>query len=78
MRIDSAPALPGDVLTAAHPLFTSGAVTYALSPERSVARRLVDGGTAPGPLRAQVAAARAAIGPQPEVTRGNEIGLRVS
>ena len=71
-------ALPGDVLTAAHPLFTSGAVTDALSPERSVARRLVDGGTAPGPLRAQVAAARAAIGPQPEVTRGNEIGLRVS
>ena len=71
-------SLPADVMAAAHVLFTPSAVRDALSPQRSVARRAVEGGTAPGSVRAQFIAARTALALQPEVTRGNEISLRVS
>jgi argininosuccinate lyase len=70
--------LPADVMAAAHALFTPSVVADALSAERSVARRAVEGGTAPGAVRAQFVAARAALALHPEVTRGNAIGLRVS
>ena len=69
-------ALPLDSLAAAHPLFNAKSVTRALAPEQSVARRAVEGGTALESVRAQIAAARASLTPQPEVRRGNELVLQ--
>ena len=68
--------LPPVVLAAAHPMFTVRSVSAALAPERSVARRAVEGGTAPESVRAQIALARLALAPLPEVRRGNELMLQ--
>ena len=76
-RLDMA-ALPPDALAAAHPLFTVASVTAALSPEQSVSRRAVEGGTALDSVRTQLAAARAAMARQTEVRRGNELLLQPS
>jgi argininosuccinate lyase len=63
--------LPLDTFTAIHPGF-QGDVVDALSPERSVERRNVDGGTGPEAVRQQIEAARAALAPPRETPRGNE------
>lgn len=53
--------LPDSVFSGAHALFTKDA-REALSPERSVAHREVEGGTGPQALERQLEAARIAIG----------------
>ncbi len=63
--------LPLDMFTAAHAAFRADVVD-ALSPERSVERRNVDGGTGPDAVRRQLEAAHAALAPPRETPRGNE------
>lgn len=53
--------LPAEVLTAAHPLFTPATVAAALSPEASINRRAVEGGTGMAAVAAQLEKARAAL-----------------
>ncbi len=54
-------SLPDSVFRAAHPLFGDDA-RFALSPERSVDSRQVEGGTGPQAVRAQIESAKAALG----------------
>ena len=58
--------------TTAHPAFAAD-VFHALSPQRSVDRRNVEGGTGPAAVRTQLEAARAALAPPRETPRGNEL-----
>jgi argininosuccinate lyase len=60
-----------DTFTGVHAAFRSDVVD-ALSPERSVERRNVDGGTGPDAVRQQIEAARSALAPPRETPRGNE------
>jgi argininosuccinate lyase len=69
--------LPADVIAGAHPSFADDAPTW-LGADFSVARREVEGGTGPEAVRAQLAAARRALEPVAEVTRGNELRLDVA
>ncbi|MBI3791660.1 MAG: argininosuccinate lyase [Gemmatimonadetes bacterium] len=55
-------ALPAEVLASGHALFTTASVAAALSPDASVNRRAVAGGTAFSSVRAQLMQARDAIG----------------
>ena len=55
---------------AAHPLFGDN-VSDALSAERSVAQRDVEGGTGPSAVRAQLEAARVALLPPPAPRSSN-------
>lgn len=68
-------ALPLATFAAAHPMF-GGDVLDALSPQASVERREVDGGTGPRAVRAQLDAAIASLSQGGEVPRGNELTLR--
>ena len=61
--------------SAAHSLFGNDAMDW-LDPAQSVARRDVPGGTGPGAVRAQIAAAEAAIRPVRDTPRGNELNLQ--
>ena len=65
-------ALPDDAFMSAHGAFGTD-LRDALSPERSVARRAVEGGTAPQSVRVQLDAAKLAITPDADVPRGNEL-----
>jgi argininosuccinate lyase len=58
--------------TTAHPAFSRD-VYETLSPERSVERRNVEGGTGATAVRTQLEAARAALAPPRETPRGNEL-----
>jgi argininosuccinate lyase len=58
--------------TTAHPAFSKD-VYETLSPERSVERRNVEGGTGATAVRTQLEAARAALAPPRETPRGNEL-----
>jgi argininosuccinate lyase len=53
-------ALPFSALERAHPLFSRDALDW-LSPERSIARREIAGGTGPNAVKAQLAKARALL-----------------
>jgi argininosuccinate lyase len=68
-------ALSGESFSSASALFGDGAIEW-LDPAQSVARRSVPGGTAPEAVRAQIAAAEAAIRPVRETPRGNELSLQ--
>lgn len=57
--------LPAEVLTAAHSLFTPATVAAALSPEASINRRAVEGGTGMAAVAAQLEKARAALAASP-------------
>ncbi len=57
--------LPAEVLTAAHPLFTPATVAAALSPEASINRRAVEGGTGMAAVAAQLEKAKAALADSP-------------
>jgi argininosuccinate lyase len=70
-------ALPSSSFTSAHPLFEESSREW-LDVNRSIERRDVPGATGPNALQTQIAEARAALQPHPEVTRGNELNLRVS
>lgn len=63
-------ALPATSFAAAHQLFGSD-VADALSAERSVAQRDVEGGTGPAAVRAQLEAARVALLPPPAPRSSN-------
>jgi argininosuccinate lyase len=49
-------------------------VMEALSPERSVVQREVEGGTGPGAVRAQIEQAQAALAPPPTPRSTNAVG----
>lgn len=68
-------ALPLETFFAAHSAFGHN-VAEALSPERSVARRDVDGGTGPAAVTRQLQQARASLAPVVE-SRGNELNALV-
>jgi argininosuccinate lyase len=68
-------ALSGESFSSASALFGDDAIEW-LDPAQSVARRSVPGGTAPEAVRAQIAAAEAAIRPVRETPRGNELSLQ--
>jgi len=65
--------LPFTSFTAAHALFTEDVVD-ALSPERSVAQRDVEGGTGPAAVRAQLEQARTALLPPPTPRSNSVVG----
>ena len=65
-------ALPFSSFAAAHPRFAED-VYEALSPERSVIHREVEGGTGPDAMRAQLEAAQAALAPPPTPRSTNTI-----
>ena len=65
-------ALPFSSFAAAHPRFAED-VYEALSPERSVIHREVEGGTGPDAVRAQLEAAQAALAPPPTPRSTNTI-----
>lgn len=67
--------LPLSSFSSAHPLFGEDSMEW-LDPAQSVARRGVPGGTGPESVRAQIAAAEAAIRPVRDTPRGNELNLR--
>jgi argininosuccinate lyase len=67
--------LPASAFAAAHDRF-GGDVFEALAPERSVARRNVDGGTGPAAVSRQLQQARASLTAGVE-TRGNELASMV-
>lgn len=67
--------LPLESYSSVHPLFGNDVMEW-LDPAKSVARRGVPGGTGPDAVRAQIAAAEAAIRPQRETPRGNELDMR--
>ena len=64
-------ALPADAFTAAHPLFGADARAM-LSPDASIARREIEGGTGPNAVRAQLAHAKELLR-GPKVTPGNGV-----
>lgn len=66
--------LPQQVFAAAHPSFGSD-VHEALSPESSVERRDIDGGTGPNAVRMQIAQARASLAVASDI-HGADEGLR--
>jgi argininosuccinate lyase len=68
-------ALPISSFKSAHAFFGDDVLDW-LEPQRSVARREVPGGTGPGAVRSQLAAAREALRPSAEISRGNELILR--
>jgi len=68
-------ALPLSSFKSAHAFFGDDVLDW-LEPQRSVARREVPGGTGPGAVRSQLAAAREALRPSAEISRGNELILR--
>jgi argininosuccinate lyase len=68
-------ALPSTSFKAAHPLFNDDVLEW-LEPLRSVVRREVPGGTGPSAVRAQLRAAREALRPGVDSSRGNELVLR--
>lgn len=70
-------ALPASAYAAAHPQFGDDVMDW-LSPELSLSRRNVAGGTGPEAVSAQLSAARSAVEPQRDMTRGNELNLRES
>ena len=65
-------ALPFSSFAAAHPRFAED-VYEALSPERSVIHREVEGGTGPDAVRAHLEAAQAALAPPPTPRSTNTI-----
>ena len=65
-------ALPFSSFAAAHPRFAED-VYEALSPERSVIHREVEGGTGPDAVRAQLEAAQAALAPPPTPRSTNTV-----
>ena len=67
--------LPLSSFSSAHKLFGDDTMEW-LDPAQSVARRGVPGGTGPESVRAQIAAAKAAIRPVRDTPRGNELNLR--
>lgn len=67
--------LPSQSFAAAHTLFGDDVMEW-LDPQQSVARRGVPGGTGPDAVRAQIAAAEAAVRPIRDTPRGNELSLR--
>lgn len=69
-------ALPFSAFAAAHPLFEQDSREW-LDAAKSIERREVPGATGPDALRAQLKDARAALQSDKEVTRGNELNLRV-
>ena len=68
-------ALPASAYKEAHALFADDIGDW-LSPEQSLGRRNVPGGTGLEAVAAQIEAARGALHPEREVTRGNELSLR--
>lgn len=70
-------ALPFSSFTSASALFAEDSRDW-LEATKSVARREVPGGTGPHAVRSQLNAAREALSPPKEITRGNEMNLRVS
>jgi argininosuccinate lyase len=64
--------LPFSSFAAAHPRFTED-VFEALSAERSVLHREVEGGTGPAAVRAQIESAQAARAPPPTPRSTNAI-----
>ena len=68
-------ALPSTSFASAHAAFSED-VFEALSPDASVARREVPGGTGPNAVQAQLEAARASLRPSWDVARGNQLDLR--
>lgn len=69
--------LPFSAFTAAHKLFEKDSREW-LDAVKSIARREVPGGTGPQAVRAQLKDARAALQADKDVTRGNELNLRIS
>jgi argininosuccinate lyase len=67
--------LPLSAFKTAHSLFGDDILDW-LEPARSVARREVPGGTGPAAVQAQLNAAKEALRPGVEVSRGNELILR--
>jgi len=65
-------ALPFSSFAAAHPRFAED-VYEALSAERSVIHREVEGGTGPAAVRAQLEAAQAALAPPPTPRSTNTV-----
>jgi argininosuccinate lyase len=65
-------ALPFSSFAAAHPDFSED-VYEALSAERSVVHREVEGGTGPAAVRAQLEAAQAALAPPPTPRSTNTV-----
>ena len=65
-------ALPFTSFAAAHPRFSED-VLDALSPQRSVLQREVEGGTGPAAVRAQIDAAQAALAPPPTPRSTNAV-----
>jgi argininosuccinate lyase len=65
-------ALPFSSFATAHPRFSED-VYEALSAERSVAHREVEGGTGPSAVRAQIEAAQAALAPPPTPRSTNAV-----
>ncbi len=68
--------LPPESFQAAHPMFGDDVQDW-LDPVLSVGRRGVPGGTGPGAVRDQIEAAAAAIKPDRETPRGNQLNLRI-
>ena len=66
-------ALPFSSFAAAHPRFSEDVVD-ALSAERSVMQREVEGGTGPAAVHAQLEAARVALAPPPTPRSTNAVG----
>jgi len=68
-------ALPMSAFNASHSAFGND-VRDALSPQASVERREVEGGTGPRAVRAQLDAAIASLSQGGEPSRGNELSIR--
>lgn len=68
-------ALPASAFTEAHSQFDTDVMEW-LSPEQSVARRNIPGGTGAAAVAAQIETARSALLPERDVTRGNELNVR--
>jgi argininosuccinate lyase len=68
-------ALPMSAFNASHSAFGTD-VRDALSPQASVERREVEGGTGPRAVRAQLDAAIASLSQGGEPSRGNELSIR--
>jgi len=64
--------LPFSSFAAAHPRFSED-VLDALSPQRSVLQREVEGGTGPAAVRAQIDAAQASLAPPPTPRSTNAV-----
>jgi argininosuccinate lyase len=66
--------LPPDVFASAHAMFGDDVADW-LDARKSVGRRGVPGGTGPDAVRAQLEAATAAIQPNRDTPRGNQLNL---